>query len=305
MAEMEKDIVTLRLKPQGTAKPGLVPPNMEGTEMEIEIGTSSIIGTRRNQEDTIFGYGSGREAIALVCDGMGGLSGGEIASKAAAESLADAWFGRQGNVDIPEFLEEEALRADEKVFQQKNEKGERLRAGTTIAAAIIRGNELYWLSVGDSKIYIIRGNEILSVCREHNYRLTLDQQLVQGELTPEEYAAEEYRAEALISYLGMGNMSLMDLNRRPFLLEDGDIVLLSSDGLYRSLTEEEILCLVKEFGGNMQETADVLTSAALGTKQSGQDNTSVVLLRYRLNGRNGQRNRIKNMGGIQDEFKKM
>ena len=55
----------------------------------------------------------------------------------------------------------------------------------------------------------------------------------------------------------------------------------------------------------MQETADVLTSAALGTKQSGQDNTSVVLLRYRLNGRNGQRNRIKNMGGIQDEFKKM
>lgn len=295
MAEMEKDIVTLRLKPKSRTEP----------EMKIEIGTSSIIGTRRSQEDTIFGYGSGREAIALVCDGMGGLSGGEIASKAAAESLADAWFGRKGNVDIPEFLEEEALRADEKVFQQKNENGERLRAGTTIVAAIIRGNELYWLSVGDSKIYIIRGEEILSVCREHNYRLTLNQQLEQGELTPEEYAAEEYRAEALISYLGMGNVSLMDVNRQPFLLENGDIVLLSSDGLYRSLTEGEILCLVKEFGGDMQEAADVLTSAALGNKQSGQDNTSVVLMRYSLASGKEQQDGKKNMGGTQDEFKKM
>ncbi|TGY97783.1 serine/threonine-protein phosphatase [Petralouisia muris] len=292
MAEMEKDIVTLRLFPENRAE----------LQMKIEIGTSSIIGTRHSQEDTIFGYGSGKEAIALVCDGMGGLSGGEIASKAAAESLIDAWFGRKEIVDIPEFLEKEALKADERVFQQKNDKGERLRAGTTIVAAIIRGNELYWLSVGDSKIYIIRGEEILSVCREHNYRLTLNRQLEQGELTPEEYAAEEYRAEALISYLGMGNVSLMDLNRQPFCLENGDIVLLSSDGLYRSLAEEEILCLIKEFGGNMQETADVLTSAALGNKQSGQDNTSVVLMRYSLQDKKEEK---KRMGGKKDEFKKM
>ena len=295
MAEMEKDIVTVRLFPQHRAEP----------EVKIEIGTSSIIGTRRSQEDTIFGYGSGKEAIALVCDGMGGLSGGEIASKAAAEGLVNAWFGRKEIEDIPEFLEKEALKADEKVFQQKNDKGERLRAGTTIVAAIIRGNELYWLSVGDSKIYIIRGKEILSVCREHNYRLTLNQQLEQGELTPEEYAAEEYRAEALISYLGMGNVSLMDLNRQPFLLEDGDIVLLSSDGLYRSLSEEEILCLIKEFGGDVQGAADVLTSAALGNKQSGQDNTSVVVMRYSVPGRKEEQEEKKQTGGKQDEFKKM
>ena len=84
-----------------------------------------------------------------------------------------------------------------------------------MVAAIVEKDELYWLSVGDSKIYIIRGEEIISVCREHNYRLTLDQRLEQGQLTQEEYAAEEYRAEALISYLGMGNVSLMDVNAQP------------------------------------------------------------------------------------------
>ncbi len=280
MAEMEKDVVTLQILPKC---------------MEVELGMSSIIGTRESQEDTIFGYQQGQEAIALVCDGMGGLAGGEIASKAAAESLADAWFARKEVLDIPGFLEEEAVKADERVFQQKNEKGERIRAGTTIVAAIIRQNELYWLSVGDSKVYIIRGKEILSVCREHNYRMTLDQQLEKGELTPEEYAAEEYRAEALISYLGMGNVSLMDLNRQPFLLEDGDIVLLSSDGLYRSLSEEEILYLVKEYGDDMQCAADMLTSTALGEKKSGQDNTSVILMRYCLPG--NKKAKKENAGG--------
>lgn len=267
MTEMEKDVVTVRIYPR------------EG----IELGTSSIIGTRKNQEDTIFGYVCQNKAIGIVCDGMGGLARGEIASMAAAESLAYAWFDRKDMEDIPGFLKKQAVKADERVFFQKDENGERIWAGTTLVAAIIDKNELYWLSVGDSKIFIIRGEEIISVCREHNYRLTLDQQLEQGQLTLEEYAAEEYRAEALISYLGMGNVSLMDVNEKPFQMRDGDIVLLSSDGLYKSLVEEEILHLVKEYEENMQNAADALTAAAMGDKTSEQDNTSVVLLRYNEN----------------------
>ncbi len=265
MTEMEKDVVTLKIYPKE----------------RIEVGTSSIIGTRDNQEDTIFGYVCQERAIGMVCDGMGGLAKGELASKAAAESLADAWFESKEIEDIPDFLKRQAIKADEKVFFQEDENGERIRAGTTMVAAIVEKDELYWLSVGDSKIYIIRGEEIISVCREHNYRLTLDQRLEQGQLTQEEYAAEEYRAEALISYLGMGNVSLMDVNAQPFRMRDGDIVLLSSDGLYKSLTENEILHLVTEYQENVQHAAEALTAAAMGDKTSGQDNTSVVLLRYK------------------------
>ncbi len=291
MDKMEKDIVTVQI--------------VQEKGRGIEIGTSSILGTRKNQEDTVFGYAKDTEAVAVVCDGMGGLAGGELASKAAAESLADAWFCRKDVRDIPEFFWEEALRADEKVFLQENEKGERIHAGTTIVAAIIREGELYWLSVGDSKIYIVRGEEILSVCREHNYRLTLDEQLAQGKLTPEEYAAEEYRAEALISYLGMGNVSLMDINRQPFFLQEGDIVLLSSDGLYRSLSEEEIRDILKRHEADMQAAADALTAAALGGKKSGQDNTSVVAMRY-VKGRGDRAGkRQEEQGGRKDEFKEM
>ena len=176
----------------------------------IEIGTSSVIGKRKYQEDSLFAYGSGGEAIAIVCDGMGGLAGGAEASRTAVRSLSDAWLARSGEEDFPEFLRREARIADEKVFLLKDGNGGRLEAGTTVVAAVVQDGNLYWLSVGDSKIYIIRDGEMLSVCRQHNYRLTLDQKLAAGELTREQYQAEEGRAEALISYLGMGNRGDMD-----------------------------------------------------------------------------------------------
>ncbi len=270
--EMERDIVTIKIYPEEleTVK----------KNCRITIGTSSIMGTRKNQEDSIFGYEEDSRALAIVCDGMGGLKCGELASKSAVESLAEAYFAKKDEVEIPEFFEKEAIKADEKVYLLEDEEGNRLRAGTTLTAIVMEEDKLYWLSVGDSKIYIIRGNEILAVNREHNYRMTLDAMLEKGEITPEEYQKEEYKAEALISYIGMGNVSLMDINRQPFYLKDGDMVLLSSDGLYRSLTEDEILEIVRAYAGDVQNMAQALTSAALGEKKSGQDNTSVVILEY-------------------------
>lgn len=266
LVDVQEDSVTVEVAPK--------------KYLPLQLGMSSIMGTRSSQQDSIFGFADENGAIGIVCDGMGGLEGGELASKTAAESLADAWFSQEDITDIPTFLEEEAQKADEKVFHQKNAEGESVQAGTTIVAVIVKGRELYWLSVGDSKIYIIRGDEILAVSREHNYRMTLNQKLEQGEITPEEYSAEEYRAEALISYIGMGSVSLIDVNRKPFLLEDGDIIILSSDGLYRSLSEKEIFELVRRHEKDMQICAQNLTVSALGNRQSGQDNTSVVALRY-------------------------
>ena len=246
---------------------------------QIEIGTASIIGTRKSQQDSVFGYESGGRAIGIVCDGMGGLSGGEVASRVALQSIADAWFAQTDVLNIPDFFRREAVCADEKVYLQEAADGKRLQAGTTVVAAIVQRNELYWLSVGDSKLYFIRGQEILSLNVEHNYRLELNKMLRQGKMTAQQYAAEEYRAEALTSYIGIGNLSMMDINKQPYLLHDGDIILLASDGLYRSLNEEEIISIINKNRQEMQKAAQALTAAVEGRKK--QDNTSVVILRYR------------------------
>ncbi len=246
----------------------------------VNIGSALDIGTRKNQEDSIFGFAEGERAIGIVCDGMGGLAGGEEASRSAAVSLAEAWFERTQIDDVPAFLQQEARRADEKVAGWKNKNEQPLAAGTTIAAAVILGNDMYWLSVGDSRIYLIHGNEIRTLNRLHNYRMALDARLKRGDITPKEYAAEEHQADALISYIGMGNLSLIDVNRQAVQMESGDIVILASDGLYRCMAEDEILAAAVGYADDMQAAADALIHMASLKLTNGQDNTSVVLMSY-------------------------
>ena len=147
-------------------------------------------------------------------------------------------------------------------------------------AVVIENNKMYFLSVGDSKIYILRDNEILAVNREHNYRLSLDEKLKKGQITKEQYIAEEDQAEALISYLGMGNVSLMDINNEPFILQENDIVLLCSDGLYKRLPDKDIMQIIQLEEPDMNRAARRLTDVVMMRTRKNQDNSSLVLLQY-------------------------
>ena len=268
------------MRNQGDIPTVRIPQEGEGSFQKVKMGISSIIGTRKSQQDTVFGKVTPDGAIAIVCDGMGGLEGGEIASKVAAETLARDYFDTWPIAHVPSFFREEALKMDQAVFELTGENGLPLEAGTTIVSVIVQNNGLYWLSVGDSRIYLIRNNEIVTVNQEHNYRMTLNAQLKDGIISRETYEKEDKKGDALISFLGMGNVSLMDLNQAPFLLEPGDMVLLCSDGLYRSLDEEKLLWTIRTNMPDIQRAAHCLTACAMDETESSLDNTSLVLLQY-------------------------
>ena len=256
----------------------------------FETGISSIIGTRSYQQDFAFLYTDRRDLAALVCDGMGGLEGGERASRTAAELFAADLKENGPGANIPGFLHREAKRMDKAVSGLKNGEGKPLKAGTTMVGVYCRGNEMNWVSVGDSRIYVIRGGQIAAQTRDHNYRLLLKEQLAAGQITRNFYETEEKtpQAEALTSFLGMNGLRLLDVNRtrngnlqgaRTLLPED--IVLLCSDGVYKSLSDSQILAMVRDNDIDMNIAADRLTAMALRYGVRGQDNTTVILLRYR------------------------
>lgn len=282
----ERDIVTLRIEDE------------INTIHQISMGASSIIGTRESQQDSLYLQHVQESAIAIVCDGMGGMEGGELASQTAVRMLAED-FEEELEENIPEFYRKEAVKMDTAVARLSGESGKPMHAGTTIVSIIIIEDKLYWLSVGDSRIYIFRGNEFVQVNQEHNYKMYLDLELQAGRISEQEYQERIAKGDALISYLGIGNLSLMDINPVPFRLQGGDTILLCSDGLYKRLDDTEILEIIKCGLPDVEEAAHELTRVVMEKTFGSQDNTSVILIQY------NQYLNNTNKGGYSNEFKKM
>lgn len=268
-ARIQREVMTVRMEDAMDMLP----------KERITLGVSSIMGTRKNQQDSVYTMNAHDMTLAVVCDGMGGMEGGELASQMAIQILSQD-FADNADEDIPDFYQQAAKHMDTAVHGLMRETGELMQAGTTVVSAIIRDKQLYWLSVGDSRIYILRAGEFIQVNRDHNYRMRLDEQLEQGIITDEEYLEKMSQGEALISYIGMGNVSLMDINPMPFLLEDGDVILLCSDGLYKRLSDEEIQEIIEMELPDVDEAAQNLTRIVMEKTIGSQDNTSVILIQY-------------------------
>ena len=150
--------------------------NVSGSR--IEISASSVIGTRRKQQDSYVYFRTDKGSLACVCDGMGGLSGGERSSALCTRMLAED-FLREAPLCAPsDFFGWESDKLDEAVSSLRTEAGEPLGSGTTIVAVYLEEKDdrynMSWLSVGDSRIYVLRNGHIDCIVREHNYRAVLN-----------------------------------------------------------------------------------------------------------------------------------
>lgn len=250
----------------------------------VLVGTSSVIGRRNEQQDAIkadteYSFMEDDKAIFVLCDGMGGLSGGERASGLCSSIVFDLFHQLEPNVTIPQFYKSVIAQADDEVRLLKREDGVSLNAGTTLASIVIEENHMYWASVGDSRIYIIRGDEILCITQDHNFLMLLNEKVKRGEMTQEE-AENNPKKEALVSYIGMGGVNYIDMNNKAFQLLNGDRIVLCSDGLYRSVTEDELKYVVHQYDSDLQATAEALTALAMNKNLRNQDNTSVIVIGY-------------------------
>lgn len=252
---------------------------------KIVTASAQHIGTRQYQQDALyvskaisFVYGTGGTAIGVLCDGMGGLTDGGETSRQVVDIFSKALLSLKNSDDIPGFFEQQIKQTDQVIYRGATQ-GLSGSTGTTLVAAIIIGNKLYWCSVGDSRIYILRKGEIACATRDHNYLLQLKEMVKHGEITYEAAYAHP-KKEALISYIGCGKVEIIDTNSSPFFLEHGDVVLLCSDGLNKSLEDNEIKKIVYANIGNLVEAARLLPLMAYDKNNFSKDNTSVVLMQY-------------------------
>ncbi|MDE6567978.1 MAG: protein phosphatase 2C domain-containing protein [Lachnospiraceae bacterium] len=252
---------------------------------EITMASYSVIGDRLTQEDAVYLSAEGavsltqkKRVLAVICDGMGGMANGGQASATAIQMIKDTFEQIQEDpeVNIPNFFISGIKTIDKTIndFPKENGRG----SGTTMVAVLVENSQLYWASVGDSRIYILREETLTQVTRDHNYMLRLQGMVDQGQITQEEANANRQR-EALISFLGIGNVSLLDVNMDPFVLQSGDIILLTSDGMTKVLSEEQIKDILSD-NSSVEDRAKKLVETAVEQNMRSQDNTTVAVLQY-------------------------
>lgn len=246
---------------------------------------SSIIGNRANQQDFYKIPGSGissailrsKGCLAIVCDGMGGMQGGERASRCCAEYLFSRYYSMQYG-SARDFYTEEIPLADRFVAALKNESGSPLGGGTTLVSVLVLNSRIYFASVGDSRIYLFRSGKLTQLTRDHNYFLVLSQRVKDGEITPEEAKADRQK-EALISYVGMGSgPDIIDIEAEGIPAKTNDILLLCSDGLTKAMSDDEIAQIIAENEDLPAAIPQALTSAAFSKHWIKHDNITVAIV---------------------------
>ena len=261
-------------------------PQVERKVPELTTLLRTATGNRKYQQDAayitpskVLASNKTTRVMALVCDGMGGMADGGRASQTAIRMMVQG-FGKiekLPQVNIPDFFRQGIVAIDRAIYEFPKENGK--GSGTTMVAAIAEDNKLYWASVGDSRIYIVRGNQMQQVTRDHNYWMRLQEMMTAGKITMEEARAKKQK-EALISFLGIGNVSLMDINTTPFEMQLGDVVILCSDGITKTLSDAQIKQIITADAVRPEQKAEALVEAATHINSHSQDNTTVALIHY-------------------------
>jgi serine/threonine protein phosphatase PrpC len=226
---------------------------------------------RAGNEDGFFV--SADDAIFAVADGMGGHERGEIASSLTLETI-----GAQATVlaqaapsDLPTVLHDTIQQANQRVLDQQPTEDADRPMGTTLVLAAINGDRLYFAHIGDSRLYLLRGDVFTQLTRDHS----LVQMMVdRGEITPDEAAIHPLRHQITRVVGGSDQVSPEIASQA---LVPGDHLLLCTDGLSGVVPVESLKAILGA-PRIAQEKADALVTAAL--EAGGPDNVTAIVIAY-------------------------
>jgi len=244
--------------------------------------TAQIRGTRDYQEDTLAvqvltAGGHVDELLLVLADGMGGHAGGDVASRLVVEQFCLAYEKSPGNVcvDLRSCLDV----ANEALANAVMDMPKLGGMGTTLIGCVIREDNLYWVSVGDSPLWVYREGVLQRLNADHSMVPLLDDMVRTG-IMDSEAALVDPRRNMLRSAVVGKVLELVDLCGQPWQLLVGDIVMLASDGV-ETLAVEELAAALKNPGAkSLQQLAVDLTASIEAAGQTGQDNASVVLYQH-------------------------
>ncbi len=251
----------------------------------FDVATALGQGQRELQEDSVvtdFPVGMDVGYVVLA-DGMGGHAAGEIASAIiVTEVFAELKFKlsdlARHEQSIPSILKHAALTANGCIRDYVAENPTNYGMGATLIAPIFVEDRLYWISVGDSPLYLFRDGRLRQLNEDHSMAPEIDLMVASGLISPEEGQNHPDR-NCLRSVLLGDRINKIDCPDEAFQLREGDIVIASSDGLQFLSDDDIVRLLTKDADRSSTEIAHTLLTGVNSLNDPDQDNISISVIK--------------------------
>jgi len=249
----------------------------------LRVGNAQIIGSRTEQQDA-FGFTDKDDesfvrhggVAAVVADGMGGHAHGGDASRIAVRAFLHCYMSKPEHLSIPDALRQAFDAANRAVCAFAEEAGETGNCGATLIAAAVHpaSHSLHWIGTGDSRIFLFRRPQWVQVTTDSNYGNQLLNGQIQG--IPLDFLWEnERQLQGLTSFLGLADIGEIDCSIRGFRLHPKDWLVLCSDGVYDTLTKDEMVdCL----SGDPNLACEDIIREVSAKNLNHQDNASLTII---------------------------
>ena len=238
--------------------------------MKFSVFQVSRKGGREKNEDRM-GYCYTRESgLFVLADGMGGHPEGEVASQLALQTLSAVYQKEARPIikNTAEFFSTALMAAHHQIVRYASEKGLLDTPRTTLVACILQGAGATWVHCGDSRLYVVRDGELLTRTRDHSY-------VEQKTIATARF--EHINRNILFTCLGSPTKPVFDI-AGPVILQQGDKLLLCSDGLWGSLSDAEIVSQLAS--KTVSEAVPDLVEKALHVAGAHSDNVTVLAMEW-------------------------
>jgi PPM family protein phosphatase len=241
--------------------------------MKFSVYQVSRKGGREKNEDRM-GYCYTRDSgLFALADGMGGHPEGEVASQMALQTLA-ALFQRDAKPTLRDpvrFLHDSIIAGHQQLLRYATEKALLDTPRTTIVACVLQGKAAYWAHCGDSRLYLIRGDKLVARTRDHSYSELQD---TLSQVVP---VQERFNRNVLFTCLGSPGKPVVD-TVGPLVLQAGDRLLLCSDGLWGTVSDQIIVETMARLP--IAESVPELVERALREGGAKSDNVTVLAFEF-------------------------
>jgi PPM family protein phosphatase len=214
------------------------------------------------------------DRLAIVADGMGGHRAGDVASEMTITQLKSEWEASKGistAEEAEQWLKEKITVVNQILFDHATNHPECDGMGTTIVAAIATDRFATLANIGDSRGYIYNESGFKQVTEDHS----LVNELVRSGQISKEDAEHHPRKNVLLRALGTEKM--VELDTKTIMFEEGDIILLCSDGLSNKVSEKEMMTILLN-EDHLEQKADSLI--ALANNYGGEDNITLAIVEF-------------------------